>query len=203
MGSTLAAFCPFAGAATCGTGGVLWLALSSGQATPRSGIGASGALGSSSAASGGGVGGGDVGGGAACASAVLGTSTVIATAHSSRAAPTREPRPIIQLWRLNTGPEPRQYVPARSEGLVDGSAHFVAAERRYDALDLPPVAEPREIALVPTALGARRRLEAGVVAETFDQVRRISERQPAMDERTVHACSLGRLLFPDCRQVSS
>src|SRR5438045_6919473 len=72
-------------------GGVVSLALRSGQATPRSGIVSSGALGSSSAGSGG-------GGveGTACADNPADTNAIAAAAHSSRAAPSREPRPIIR-----------------------------------------------------------------------------------------------------------
>jgi hypothetical protein len=49
------------------------------------------------------------------------------------------------------------------------------------------VAKAHDIPLVAAALSARRGLEAGVVAEAFDQVRRIGESGPSMDEGRVHA----------------
>lgn len=80
-------------------GGVTSFALSSGHATPRSGSGASGALGSSSAASGAGRGcGAGCGGGgeAVCAKAGTDGNPAAAAAHSSRAARTLEPHPLIK-----------------------------------------------------------------------------------------------------------
>src|SRR5438046_2375690 len=91
-----------------GADGVTSLALRSGQATPRSGIGSRGALGSSSPGL---VGGG--GAGVVCAAARPGTSADAAAAHSSRAAHRLDPRPLIKRQALNSGPEPRQYVGAR------------------------------------------------------------------------------------------
>src|SRR5690348_8243150 len=76
-------------------GGAVSLGFRSGHATPRSGNGASGALGSSSAASGGGWGAG-AGGGVACAKAAAGDHAAAAAAHSSRAACALEPRPLIK-----------------------------------------------------------------------------------------------------------
>lgn len=70
--------------------------------------------------------------------------------------------------------------------LVNGTERFVAAERRYDALDLPPMAEARDVAVVAAALGADRRLEACVIAETLDQIGSVGERETAVDEGTVH-----------------
>src|SRR5437762_12664894 len=83
--------------------GTVSLALRSGQATPRSDIGASGALGSSSAGSGGGE--------ASCASNGAGSNAEAAAAHSNRAPVTLKPRPLIQSEALTSAPEPRQYVP--------------------------------------------------------------------------------------------
>lgn len=53
---------------------------------------------------------------------------------------------------------------------MNGSAHFLVAEGRDHALDLPPVAEAHDIAGIAADLGARRRLEPGIVAEPVDQV---------------------------------
>src|SRR5213596_3451164 len=77
-----------------------------------------------------------------------------------------------------------------SSRLMDGAEHFVAAERRNDALDLPPVAEVHDIAVIAAVLGARCCLEAGVVAIALDQVRCIGERHANMDKRTVHGNAL-------------
>src|SRR5258708_10429823 len=96
--------------AGAGGGSAVSLALRSGQATPRSGIGSSGALGSSSAASGG-------CGGTAWASTGTGANAVAAAAHSRCAAPSLEPRPLIQGEALTSAPEPRQYVPSLVEQL--------------------------------------------------------------------------------------
>lgn len=70
---------------------------------------------------------------------------------------------------------------------MDQAADLVAAQRGDDALDLPPMAEARDIALVAAALGTHRRLEAGIVAETVHQLRRIRKREPSMNEGRVHA----------------
>src|SRR6476646_868540 len=89
--SRLAAFLAGVDGVSAAGGELVSLALRSGQATPRSGIVSSGALGSSSAGSGG-------GGveGTACADNPADTNAIAAAAHSSRAAPSREPRPIIR-----------------------------------------------------------------------------------------------------------
>ena len=77
--------------------------------------------------------------------------------------------------------------PRPGNGLVDRAGDFVAAKGSDHPLDLPPVAEARDIADVAAALGAHRRLEAGVVAITLDQLSRIVEGEAAVDERdTIH-----------------
>jgi hypothetical protein len=81
--------------------------------------------------------------------------------------------------------------------LVDGAVHFIAAERRNDAFDLPPVAEMRDIAVIAAALGTRRCLEAGVVTIAFDQVRCIGEGKATVDKRAVHAMDLTRRPLSD------
>jgi len=89
------------------------------------------------------------------------------------------------------------------KALVDCSDYFVAAERRNDALDLAPVAEAGDIAVVAAALGAHRGLEPGIVAVAFDQVGGIGERDAAVDEWAIHAPKLAGARFPtadDCRQ---
>ena len=72
------------------------------------------------------------------------------------------------------------------QALMDEAADLVAAERRDHALDLPPMAEARDIAVVAAALGPGRGLEPGIVTKTLDQVRRVRERDAAMDEYAVH-----------------
>jgi len=90
-----------------------------------------------------------------------------------------------------------------SSRLMDGAEHFVAAERRNNALDLPPVTEMRDIAVIPAALGTRCCLKAGVVAITFDEVRCIGERQATMDKQAVHAAVLTPRPLSDCGRASS
>lgn len=82
---------------------------------------------------------------------------------------------------------------SRINGLVDSVRDFFAAERRDDALDLPPVAETRDIALVAAVLGANGRFEPGVVAVGLDQLRRVGKGMPSMDEWAAH----GRALNPE------
>src|SRR5260221_3193577 len=94
------------------------LALRSGQATPRSGSGASGALGSSSAAPGG-FGGAGTGAGAVWASNGPGSNAEAAAARHHRAPVTLEPHPLIEGEALTSRPEPRQYVPPPREGLSE------------------------------------------------------------------------------------
>ena len=84
------------GAAGAG-GGAVSLALSSGQATPRSGSGASGALGSSSAGSGGAA----AGGGTACASKGPGSNAEAAAAHHQPCARDPETPPAHPGRSLN------------------------------------------------------------------------------------------------------
>ena len=71
--------------------------------------------------------------------------------------------------------------------LVDEAADFVAAQRGNDALDVAPVAEAHDIAFVAAALGARRGLVAGIVAEAIHQFRGIRQREPSVNERRFHA----------------
>src|SRR5215212_3796195 len=77
-----------------------------------------------------------------------------------------------------------------SNGLVDGSCDFFAAQRGDNAFDLPPIAEARDIAVVPAALGPLRRFKAGIVAEALDKVRGVGKRVPAVDKGTVHGIAL-------------
>ena len=74
--------------------------------------------------------------------------------------------------------------------LMDQAADLVAAERRNHALDLPPVAEARDIALVAAQLGAGRRFVAGVIAESLHKLCRVGKRDPAVNEGRVHGSAL-------------
>lgn len=65
---------------------------------------------------------------------------------------------------------------------MDCAVHFVAAERRNDAFDLPPMTKSDDITLVAAALGPHGRLEAGIIAIAFDEVRCVCERHAAVDE---------------------
>src|SRR5947209_5391365 len=87
--------------------------------------------------------------------------------------------------------------------LVDGAGDLVAAQRRNNPLDLPPVAEPRDIAVVATALGTCGRFEARVVAETLDELGRIGQSGSIVDEKSLHEPGIAGCRFPtadDCRQ---
>src|SRR4051812_170477 len=87
--------------------------------------------------------------------------------------------------------------------LVDGPPDLVAAQRGDHALDLPPVAETRDIAVVTAALRTGRGFEASVVAEALDQLRRVGQRRPPIDEEGVHRPRNSTRAFRDCRQMSS
>ena len=90
-----------------------------------------------------------------------------------------------------------------AKDLVNGAGDFVAAERSNHALDLPPVAEARDIPVVAAALGAHRGLETGVVAKALDQLGGVAQGATPMDERTIHAAKLSGAAFPDCGRSSS
>jgi len=79
---------------------------------------------------------------------------------------------------------------SRINGLVDSVGDFFAAERRDHALDLTPVAKTRDIALVAAVLGANGRFEPGVVAVGLDQLCRVREGKPSMDEWAAHERAL-------------
>jgi len=79
---------------------------------------------------------------------------------------------------------------------VDCPDDFVAAQRRNDALDLPPMAETSDIAVVAALLRSHGRLEPGVVAIAFDQLRGIGERNAAVDEGAIHGASVTAARFP-------
>jgi hypothetical protein len=87
--------------------------------------------------------------------------------------------------------------------LVDGPRDLITGERRDYALDLPPMAETHDIAVVAAALGARRRLEPGIIAVAGDQFRGIGQRNAAVDEWLVHAALFSGTVFPDCGRSSS
>ena len=86
---------------------------------------------------------------------------------------------------------------------MDCPDYFVAAQRRDDAFNLPPVAKARDIAVVAAAFGAHCGLEPSVVAVAFDQVGGIGESDPAVDEWAIHALIASRAAFPDCGRLSS
>src|SRR5262249_51351889 len=87
--------------------------------------------------------------------------------------------------------------------LVDGAGHFVAAEGRNYAFDLPPVAEARDIAVAAAALATDSRLDPGIVAITFDELGGVGQSDAAMDEGAIHAPFLRDAPFPDCGRSSS
>ena len=69
---------------------------------------------------------------------------------------------------------------------MNRAAHFLFGQGDDHPLDLPPVAEARDIALVATIRGARRGFEAGIVAKGLDEKRRIGKCRPAGNEGHVH-----------------
>lgn len=75
---------------------------------------------------------------------------------------------------------------SRINGLVNSVGDFFAAKRRDHSLDLPPVAETRDIALVAAVLGANGRFEPGVVAVSLDQLGRVRQGGTSMDEWAAH-----------------
>src|SRR5947199_9616912 len=90
-----------------------------------------------------------------------------------------------------------------SKDLVDGADDLVAAERGDHSLDLPPMAEARDIAVIAAAVGADCRLETGIVAIAGDQLGGIGQRNSAMDEGAVHTPIPSSAVFPDCGRLSS
>src|SRR5438128_11070868 len=104
-------------------------------------------------------------------------------------AACRFPTPLRQAFGL---PPPHEW-----GGLVNGAADFVAAQCRDDALDLPPVAEAGDIPVVTAALGARRSLEARIIAIARHELGRVGQRRAAVNEGAVHARSITRPQFPD------
>src|SRR4029078_11984348 len=91
----------------------------------------------------------------------------------------------------------------RAKDLVNGVGDFVAAQGRDHALDLAPVAEAGDIAVVAAAFGAHRRLEARIVTIALDQLGGVAQGATPMDERTIHAAKLSGAAFPDCGRSSS
>src|SRR5438270_11043270 len=90
-----------------------------------------------------------------------------------------------------------------SKDLVDGADNLVTAERGDGPLDLPHVAEARDIAVVAAAVGADCRHETGIVAIAGDQLGGIGQRHAAMDEGAVHTPIPSSAVFPDCGRLSS
>ena len=85
--------------------------------------------------------------------------------------------------------------------LVNASAHFVAAERHDDPLDLPPVAESHDIARIPALFCSDRSLEPGIVAEALDKIGRVGKRAPAGDEGQIHAVAVKRAAVSGLRTI--
>ncbi len=62
---------------------------------------------------------------------------------------------------------------------MNASAHFLAAQSHDHALDLPPMAEARDVAGIAALLGENGGLKTGVVAIKLDQLRCIGKSGPA------------------------
>src|SRR5689334_20782786 len=69
--------------------------------------------------------------------------------------------------------------------LVNRADDLVAAQGRYDALDLPPMAESSHIPVISAPLGPGRGLEGSIVSVSLDEVRSIGERHTAVNEEHV------------------
>ena len=67
---------------------------------------------------------------------------------------------------------------------------FVAAERRDHPLDLPPVAEARDIAVVAAALGTDGSFQAGIIAIDLDELGGIGQCHTSMNEWAAHERAL-------------
>jgi len=86
---------------------------------------------------------------------------------------------------------------------VDGPANLVAAQSGDHPLDMTPMAEARDIAIVAAALGAQCGLEYGVVAVALDQFGCIGKRDTAVDEGAIHDRRIAAARFATadkCRQ---
>ena len=90
----------------------------------------------------------------------------------------------------------------RNRGLVDSPPDILAAESRDHALDLAPVAKANDIADVTATFCARRSFKSRVVAVAPHELFCVSQRDPPMDERSIHEWALDPRPFPDCRQMS-
>src|SRR4051812_46772650 len=73
-----------------------------------------------------------------------------------------------------------------SRTLVDRAADLVTRQGGDHPLDMSPVAEANDIAVVAAPLRARGGLKSGIIAEALDQLRRIRKGGPSLDEGGVH-----------------
>jgi hypothetical protein len=69
------------------------------------------------------------------------------------------------------------------------SANVFAGEGSAHALDLPPMAETKQVSVVAAAFGASGSFEAGIVSEAVNEIRCLRKRGAACDERRFHASS--------------
>src|SRR5215213_261409 len=149
----------------------------SGQSTPRSGIGSSGALGSSSA--------GSVG--ADWARAGIGIASPQAAAASRNGLP-RPIAPDTMPASVATAPERRQCEPMKL--LVHGALRFVGGKRVDQPLNLSPVAEFDDVVGAPALLGADRGLQCRLAAILADQLLGVGKAAAAGNEERVHALAI-------------
>lgn len=70
--------------------------------------------------------------------------------------------------------------------LVNGAPHFLLCQRDDHALDLAPMAETQDVALVAAILCARGRFETGIVTKGLDQQRGIHQCLAPGNKRHVH-----------------
>jgi hypothetical protein len=69
---------------------------------------------------------------------------------------------------------------------MDGAGNLLIAKGRDHPFNLPPVAEPDDIAEVTARFRTRRRFEAGIVAERFNQQGGVGQCGATGDEGRVH-----------------
>lgn len=73
---------------------------------------------------------------------------------------------------------------------MDEAPDFFAAQGRDYALDLSPMAEARDVPVVPAALSTGRGFISGVVAEALHELGSVGKGKPSVNERRIHETSV-------------
>lgn len=85
---------------------------------------------------------------------------------------------------------------------MNAADNLVAGQSGDDPFDLAPMAEALDVAGIAAGMGARSRFEAGVVAISLDESRRVGNGPAVADEECFHAHLLTRDPFADRAQAS-